>query len=114
MAPFPLTHNDISLYTFYLTVVIFIIFISPDKIISSGEKTMKKPYQERIISHPDLRGGEPCIKGTRIPVSIIVGSLAQGMTREEILGEYPQLTNEDISAALMYASESVQQESVYA
>lgn len=75
---------------------------------------MKKPYQERIISHPDLRGGEPCIKGTRIPVSVIIGSLAQGMTREEILGEYPQLTNEDISAALMYASESVQQESVYA
>ena len=75
---------------------------------------MKRLYMERIISHPDLRGGEPCIKGTRIPVSIIVGSLAQGMTREEILREYPQLTNEDISAALMYASESVQQESVYA
>ena len=75
---------------------------------------MKKVYQERVISHPDLRGGEPCIKGTRIPVSVIVGSLAQGLTREEILSEYPQLTNEDISAALMYASESVQQESVYA
>jgi len=74
---------------------------------------MKPAYQERIISLPDLRGGEPCIRGTRIPVSVIVGSMAQGMSREEILGEYPQLTNEDISAALMYASESVQHESVY-
>jgi len=75
---------------------------------------MKRLFMERIISHPDLRGGEPCVKGTRIPVSIIIGSLAQGMTREEILSEYPQITNEDISAALMYASESVQQESIYA
>lgn len=75
---------------------------------------MKRHFMERIISHPDLRGGEPCVKGTRIPVSLILGSLAQGMMREEILSEYPHITNEDISAALMYASESVQQESVYA
>jgi len=75
---------------------------------------MERLYMERIISHSDLRAGEPCVKGTRIPVSVIVGSMAQGMTREEILSEYPQLTDEDISAALMYASESVQQESVYA
>lgn len=75
---------------------------------------MKPALLERIISHPDLRGGEPCIKGTRIPVSVIVGSLAQGLTRDDILKEYPQLHNDDISAALTYASESVSQESVYA
>jgi uncharacterized protein (DUF433 family) len=75
---------------------------------------MEQAFSERINSHPDLRGGEPCIKGTRIPVSVIVGSLAQGLTREDVLKEYPQLTNDDISAALMYASESVSQESIYA
>ena len=75
---------------------------------------MKSEFMTRIFSHPDLRGGEPCIKGTRIPVSVIVASVAQGLTREDIIGEYPQLKDEDITAALMYASESVQQESVYA
>jgi len=75
---------------------------------------MKLAFSEKIISHADLRGGEPCIKGTRIPVSVIVGSLAQGLTRDDILKEYPQLDNDDVSAALMYASESVSQESVYA
>jgi uncharacterized protein (DUF433 family) len=75
---------------------------------------MKNEFVTRIFSHPDLRGGEPCIKGTRIPVSVIVASLAQGLTRQDIIREYPQLKDEDITAALMYASESVQQESIYA
>jgi len=75
---------------------------------------MKNGFMERIFSHPDLRGGEPCIKGTRIPVSVIVGSLAEGLAREDILREYPQLRDEDITAALLYASESVHQESIYA
>jgi len=75
---------------------------------------MKNEFMTRIFSHPDLRGGEPCIKGTRIPVSVIVASVAQGLTRKDIMREYPQLKDEDITAALMYASESVQQESIYA
>ncbi|MBN1105358.1 MAG: DUF433 domain-containing protein [Deltaproteobacteria bacterium] len=75
---------------------------------------MKNEFLNRIFSHPDLRGGEPCIKGTRIPVSVIVASVAQRLTRQDIIREYPQLKDEDITAALMYASESVQQESIYA
>jgi uncharacterized protein (DUF433 family) len=75
---------------------------------------MKNEFMARIISHPDLRGGEPCIKGTRIPVSMIVANVAQGLTRQDIIREYPQLRDEDITAALMYASESVHQESIYA
>jgi uncharacterized protein (DUF433 family) len=74
---------------------------------------MRDDYMERIFSHPDLRAGEPCIKGTRIPVSTIVASLAEGLTRQDILREYPQLKDEDITAALLYASESVHQESIY-
>lgn len=75
---------------------------------------MKNEFMARIISHPDLRGGEACIKGTRIPVSMIVANVAQGLTRQDIIREYPQLRDEDITAALMYASESVHQESIYA
>jgi len=75
---------------------------------------MKSELMARIFSSPDLRGGEPCIKGTRIPVSTIVASVAEGLTRQDIIREYPQLKDEDITAALKYASESVQQESIYA
>jgi uncharacterized protein (DUF433 family) len=75
---------------------------------------MKNEFMSRIFSDPDLRGGEPCIKGTRIPVSAIVASVAQGLTRQDIIREYPQLKDEDITAALFYASESVHHESIYA
>jgi uncharacterized protein (DUF433 family) len=76
--------------------------------------TMKKDLSHKIFSHPEVRSGEPCIKGTRVPVSVIVGSMAQGLSRNEILSEYPQLTDDDIAAALMYASEAVSHESIYA
>jgi len=46
-----------------------------------------------MVIAPDLRHGDPCIKGTRIPVAMIVGSLAGGMTPEEIQEAYPQMTN---------------------
>ena len=62
-------------------------------------------WQERIVIAPDLHHGEPCIKGTRIPVATIVGSLADGMTPSEIRAAYPQLSDRDIRAALAYAAE---------
>jgi uncharacterized protein (DUF433 family) len=62
-------------------------------------------WQERIVMAPDLHHGEPCIKGTRVPVATIVGSLADGMTPEQIHEAFPQLTREDIQAALAYAAE---------
>lgn len=67
-------------------------------------------WQERIVISPDIHHGDPCIKGTRVPVGVIVGSLADGMLPEEILAEYPQLTRDDIQASLAYAAELVQQE----
>lgn len=63
-------------------------------------------WQNRIVIVPDLHHGEPCIRGTRIPVAMIVGSLADGMTPREIQAQYPQLTGEDIQAALAYAAEA--------
>jgi uncharacterized protein (DUF433 family) len=62
-------------------------------------------WQERIVIESGLHHGEPCIRGTRIPVAIIVGSLADNMTYEEITKAYPQLQPEDIQAALAYAAE---------
>ena len=62
-------------------------------------------WQNRIQVSPDLHHGDPCIKGTRIPVKTIIGSLADGMTSADILAEYPQLTREDILAALAYAAD---------
>ncbi|HOA73724.1 MAG TPA: DUF433 domain-containing protein [Phycisphaerae bacterium] len=62
-------------------------------------------WHERIVIDPDLHAGEPCIRGTRIPVSILVASLAD-MSRDELLAEYPQLTQEDVQAALLYAAEA--------
>jgi len=64
-------------------------------------------WQDRIVIAPDLHHGDPCIKGTRIPVAVIVGSLAGGMSPEEIRDAYPQLTGEDIQAALAYAAEVI-------
>jgi uncharacterized protein (DUF433 family) len=64
-------------------------------------------WRERIVIAPDLHHGDPCIRGTRIPVAMIVGSLADGMTAKEIQDAYPQLTMEDIQAALAYGADSV-------
>jgi len=67
-------------------------------------------WQDRIVITPDLHHGEPCIRGTRIPVATIVGSLADGLTHEEIRQAYPQLTDEDIQATLAYAAEALRLE----
>jgi uncharacterized protein (DUF433 family) len=64
-------------------------------------------WRDRIVIAPDLHHGDPCIKGTRIPVAMIVGSLADGMSPEEIREAYPQLTDEDIQAALAYAADVI-------
>ena len=63
-------------------------------------------WKERISIHPDICHGRPCIKGTRIWVSLILDFLASGSTVEEILEEYPQLTREDIQACIAYGAEA--------
>ena len=59
----------------------------------------------RISVDPNVCFGRPCIRGTRIWVSLIVDNLAEGITEEELLQAYPQLKPEDIRAALCYAAE---------
>jgi uncharacterized protein (DUF433 family) len=68
---------------------------------------MKINWRERIVIDPAIHHGEPCITGTRVPVSIIVGSIADGDTPEQIVEAYPQLTPDDIKAALKFAAEAV-------
>lgn len=60
---------------------------------------------ERISVDPNVCFGKPCIKGTRIWVSLILDFLANGMTVKEILEEYPHLTEDDIRAAIAYGAE---------
>ena len=60
---------------------------------------------ERISVDPQVCGGKPCIRGTRIYIAIILDSLAEGLTPDEIVSQYPQLTVDDIHAALAYAAE---------
>ena len=68
---------------------------------------MSENWRERIVIDPAIHHGEPCIKGTRVPVSVIVGSIAEGDTSEQILEAWPQLTREDVKAALKFAAEAV-------
>jgi uncharacterized protein (DUF433 family) len=65
---------------------------------------------DRIVINPDVLVGKPVIKGTRIPVYLLIELLANGMTAKEILKEYPQLKPEDIKAALLYASKCLERE----
>jgi len=62
-------------------------------------------YQNIITIEPGKRGGRPTIRGMRIAVADVFGWLATGMTHEEILSDYPELTEEDIRACLAYAAD---------
>ena len=67
---------------------------------------------DRITFDPQIMGGRACIRGMRIPVSVIVGQIAHGAGFEEILEEYPDLEREDIQQAIEYAA-WLTQEQVY-
>ncbi|MFZ5897589.1 MAG: DUF433 domain-containing protein [Bacillota bacterium] len=63
---------------------------------------------ERIVVDPKVMVGKPVIRGTRLPVQFVLGLLAQGVTMDEILQEYPGLTREDILACLAFATEALE------
>ena len=62
-------------------------------------------YKEVITIEPGKRGGRPCVRGTRIAVGDVLGWLAAGMSHEQILSDYPELTEDDIRACLAYAAD---------
>jgi uncharacterized protein (DUF433 family) len=63
------------------------------------------PSQTRVVVDPRILAGKPVIRGTRVPVHLILGLLGAGMTREAVLAEYPQLAPEDLDAAAAYAAQ---------
>jgi uncharacterized protein (DUF433 family) len=67
-------------------------------------------WQEFLESNPNICGGELCASGTRIPVTVILDSLAEGSAKDEILRSYPSLKPDHIDAALAYAAELAHEE----
>jgi uncharacterized protein (DUF433 family) len=66
----------------------------------------------RIVVDPNQMGGMPSIRGVRIPVSTVVGMVAEGISTAEILASYPDLQAEDIKEALRYAAEAVREREI--
>ena len=65
-----------------------------------------KDYQHIITLEPGKRNGKPCIRGMRITVYDVLSYLASGMTKEQIINDFPELTKEDIQACLSYAADA--------
>jgi uncharacterized protein (DUF433 family) len=67
---------------------------------------MAEELLQRIDINPQVMLGKPIIRGTRITVEILLGQIAAGSSTEEVLAEYPQLSREDVLAAVAYAAKS--------
>jgi len=65
----------------------------------------KQSLLDRITVKPEVCGGKPCIRDTRIEIAVILDGLAEGMKEDDLIDHYPQLTAEDIHAALAYAAD---------
>jgi len=69
--------------------------------------------EERVVIDEKILGGKPVIRGTRIPVYLIVELVANGLSIKDILKEYPELSEEDVKAALRYAASLLKRETYY-
>ena len=69
-------------------------------------------WQARITADPDVCHGKPCIRGTRIMVSVVLDNLADGLSPDEIVEEYPPLTLDDIRVAISYAATLTREEEI--
>ena len=71
-----------------------------------------KTYHDKIITNPDVMLGKPVIKGTRIPVELIIRKLGESAVFEDLLDAYPNLKKDDIQAALLYAAGHMRNETL--
>ena len=71
-----------------------------------------KTHYDRIEINPDVMLGKPVIKGTRIPVELIIRKLGEGAVLEDLLDAYPSLEKDDIQAALLYAADHMGSERI--
>ncbi|MBI4227940.1 MAG: DUF433 domain-containing protein [Candidatus Omnitrophica bacterium] len=67
---------------------------------------------KRVVFNPKILGGKPILQGTRMTVEFVLGLLASGLTAEDVVQEYPQLTKADIRAVLNYAAAVIKREEV--
>lgn len=74
---------------------------------------MDKKLLNRVVINPRIMAGKPIIRGTRLPVDLLIKLTAQGMTVKEILEDYPQLKKDDVSAALLYGAEVINHEEIF-
>jgi uncharacterized protein (DUF433 family) len=79
---------------------------APDDGVCPNGGEMTVTLLQRISIDPQVCGGKPCIKGTRIWVSLILDFLAEGMSEAELLAKYPQLVHEDVLAAIAFGAEA--------
>jgi uncharacterized protein (DUF433 family) len=80
----------------------------------STDEERSTDFRERIVVDPKILVGKPVVKGTRIPVSMILNLVAHGLTFDQIIDDYPVLTDEDIRAAILYAGARLDREEVLA
>lgn len=73
---------------------------------------MPDKFLERIEVNPEVMLGKPVIKGTRVPVELILRKLSEGATESDLLDGYPRLTKLDIQAALAYAASTLAHETI--
>jgi uncharacterized protein (DUF433 family) len=74
------------------------------------EVNMPVNYHDRIVRDPKIVGGEAVIRGTRVTLRTLLASLAEGATTEEILADFPTLTEADVRAAIAFAAASAQED----
>jgi uncharacterized protein (DUF433 family) len=77
--------------------------------LADSTRDFNVTYQDRITIEPGKRGGRPCIRGLRITVYDVLSYLAAGMTTDEVLADFPDLTRDDILACLSYAADRERQ-----
>lgn len=66
---------------------------------------LEQDWRRRVVATAGVCHGQPCIRGTRVMVSVILDNLADGVTHDELLSSYPSISADDIQAALLYAAE---------
>ena len=75
--------------------------------------TLQHNYADRIVVDPEILAGKPVIKGTRIPVELVLKRLSQDLDMQTLFQAYPRLTEADVKACFAYAQELVEEEADY-
>ena len=76
----------------------------------SGADAHSGQFRHRIVRDPQISGGEPVFKGTRVPLRTVLASLAAGDSEEDILADFPSLEPEDVRAAIAFAASSAEED----